>query len=259
MLNIENTNLFKALEKVSYRHSSYSTCFSDFLDIVINYFLTLPNAELIKNYQVQYKDDFKYFELMFKDLLKLHQENCDNNFNKETNTGWCDILGNLYETISSKYKQSAMGQYFTPETMCTFLAMILEPSGPGKYISEPCSGSGRMILAANSVCLGNFYSCVDLDPICTKMTAFNMMIHGLQGQANCGNALWITNNWNFGYEINSTLYTYGSPSIRLITKDQSWEVRNFDKNFGKKDQAVIPNFPEIKLEPILNSQQLTLF
>ena len=86
-----------------------------------------------------------------------------------------------------------------------------------------------------------------------------MMIHGLQGQANCGNALWITNNWNFGYEINSTLYTYGSPSIRLITKDQSWEVRNFDKNFGKKDQAVIPNFPEIKLEPILNSQQLTLF
>jgi type I restriction enzyme M protein len=103
---------------------------------------------------------------------------------------WCDPLGEYYECLIGNYKKSRFGQFFTPKSICQMMAgFVIEKDNFGQTINEPCSGSGRMVLAANQVTKGNYYVCEDLDPMCCKMTAINLCFHEIRGEVHCHDTL----------------------------------------------------------------------
>jgi hypothetical protein len=131
------------------------------------------------------------FELFVSEISRLYQQHSSlyQSPDEKRSPGWFDPWGSIYESISSKWKTSAMGQFFTPENICTFMAKIVGVSTPEKgyaIINEPCAGSGRLPMAA-------FYehiqagipaavSAQDLDLICCKMTLCNFAGNGVGGE-----------------------------------------------------------------------------
>ena len=62
-------------------------------------------------------------------------------------SGWIDVFGNIYEEMyQSKGKSSMLGQFFTPEGLCTIMAKI--NGGISGKTGDPACGSGRTLLAA---------------------------------------------------------------------------------------------------------------
>lgn len=249
MTTLEN-ELFKLLDKLAYRHSSHGEVLSDLLDWTIGCFLVEGDKPLAERLQKKYEEDYPKFRIGFELLLKCYETNVtyENNDNGQK-FSWTDPLGTIYEEISSRYKRSNLGQFFTPPTVCNLLAAITinTDSNPGKYISEPCSGSGRIVLAANSYRPGNIYACVDKDPMCAKITCINMLMHGMIGQVTCADALYPIDHWYFSYQVNPHLLQYGIPTLLPVEKENSWEIISFRHNFMKPAKENI------------NSQQLTLF
>lgn len=235
--------LFDLIGNVAYRHSSHAEVFSDFLIYVVGCFLVEGDPKSAEAFQKKYGKDYPNFKEMFHALVKCYDDSVTED------DSWCDPLGAIYEEISSSHKASSMGQFFTPEEVCIMMAAMTAGNSSedgkkgGKYVSDPCSGSGRLLLAMNATQLGNFYSCVDLDPMCARMTAINMLFHGLRGQVNCGDALWLPDNWRFGYIINPHLDTFGVPTMLPLKIEDSWEVQAMNK---MEEEAKVQRAKEVE-------------
>ena len=103
-----------------------------------------------------------------------------------------DPFGDVYEYLVSSSKASALGQFFTPMHVCDFMALMIlgEPEDIQIKGHEPSSGSGRNVLAFmkhyrkavrekdyhNANCI---WWCIDLDPLCAKMTALNCVLNDI--------------------------------------------------------------------------------
>ncbi len=133
-------------------------------------------------------------------------------YEKIDSNRWADPLGNIYEELTSKSKSSALGQFFTPEDICNLMAQMVIEKDWGKKIVEPCCGSGRMILAANSIQDGNEYVAQDIDHICCKMTALNMAFHRIRGTVYHMDALQNSEPWNV-YLINFEFWKHKTINI----------------------------------------------
>lgn len=166
-----------------YRHD-VSQVYRDFLGIVISclghgtrekeYF------EIIKRYD---KKELQLFSNLFGELMKYYDRNI-------SDSSWCDPLGTYYEILAGNYKKASFGQFFTPPAICEIIARFsLEEKTFGKTINEPACGSGRMVLAANTVAKGNKYICQDLDNICCQMAAINLAFHKIDGIVYCMDTL----------------------------------------------------------------------
>lgn len=105
-----------------------------------------------------------------------------------------DVFGRLYMATASRSKQSGLGQFFTPSAVAELMAeMNFAGIDLSEYsverplrVAEPTCGAGVMLLAAAKTILrhhgreglrkvaliGN-----DLDPICTCMTAGQLLLH----------------------------------------------------------------------------------
>jgi type I restriction enzyme M protein len=146
---------------------------------------------------------------LFGELMQIYQFNTSND-------DWCDPLGDYYECLTSNYKKSNLGQYFTPKSICDLMAhLIVDIDDFGKNINEPCSGSGRFVLAANKLTKGNYYICQDLDPMCCKMTAINLCFHQIRGEVHCHNTLLmdkprfsLVTNYEFWKNKTNTIFYY---------------------------------------------------
>lgn len=124
--------------------------------------------------------------------------------------GWTDYLGEFYTIeILGGGKASALGQFFTPEDVCTVMAEItlkeidIETIDGSKRFADPSSGSGRTLLASAHV-LGNkglfpFYYAVDIDYTSVLMSCINFALHGLRGYVIRGNSLSL--EYFTGYRI----------------------------------------------------------
>jgi type I restriction enzyme M protein len=136
---------------------------------------------------------------------------------------WYDALGTYYEVLSSGSKKQILGQFFTPPDICTLMTQLNgvndKLTGKGLTVHDPCSGSGRLLLAWHALAPGNYQFGADLDPICAKMTAVNMCIHGCEGEAVCMDSLKL--EWRFGYRVNRHLRRLGTPTIEPIQPEQS--------------------------------------
>lgn len=115
-----------------------------------------------------------------------------------------DILGDLFEG-GITYGEN--GQYLTPENIAHFMTRLslvqdAKPSGDTRlYVSDPCCGSGRMLLEAAKVNPHVELVGQDVDARCVKITAINLGLRARYGWVVCGNSL--TDQETFAYRIGS--------------------------------------------------------
>jgi N-6 DNA Methylase len=170
-------SFMKEFERLAYAQGNYSQVFEDFLDFCI-YYLSLglenDNGERLEK---------TYKEEGLKQMMKLFE------MLGEGSEDFQDLLGTIYMEISSQYKASAMGQFFTPGNISAMVAEMIigdiDTEREGQKIGDPSCGSGIMLLKAakkfgdnrsKQVFIGS-----DLDRICCKMCAVNMSLNTIPG------------------------------------------------------------------------------
>jgi type I restriction enzyme M protein len=233
--------------------------FRDFVDYTTACLLWHGDAKLAQELQTRYRDDYPRFKDLFVALLNTMAE-------QTIDGGWYDALGSLYEVIASRNKCSWLGQFFTPPSLCDMMAQFQaqDVREDAKTANDPACGSGRTLLALNAVRPGLYYIAQDLDPICTKMTAINMALHGAKGQSVNGSSL-DPDDFQFGYEVNPRLYTMqGIPHLLPITKDasyahQMWQRQLEHINAPKEPEKLPAKIPEVQKLAGLPATQLTIF
>jgi len=209
----ELVDAFKEMEALTYS-SRYDTIFRDFIDWLVHIHQFPPSStNPIEKYKKEEQDRFlKIYQIIQKEV-----RNRTSLWTKDPNIfpSFYDPLGRMYETITSKYKSSMLGQYFTPEHVVEMMTQINGVANSRREfvrVLDPACGSGRMGLsaAAHGMRKGNptWVTMNDIDPICTKMTAINMALNGVVGEAVCMNGLDITGkSFQFAYKI-SPLYLF---------------------------------------------------
>lgn len=168
---------------------------------------------------------------------------------KETEKrGWCDAFGTLYEEkVKSGYKASKMGQFFTPEHLCGLLSEVTVEEDKHAFAYDPCCGSGRLLLAAYAKfdkSKFNYFVAGDLDGISCKMTAINMMMHGMFGIVERRNAL--TGEFFNGYIVNELCYPIPlpCPSIRKADEDECRKNLEYARSIIPKKTDTAPPKPQ---------------
>lgn len=102
-----------------------------------------------------------------------------------------DILGDLFEGAITYGER---GQFLTPEPVCQMMCQMQLPHEPTgfegrKTVADPCSGSGRMLLAAAKIQPNWQFFGQDVDLRCVRMTALNLGWRNLYGQVLWGDSL----------------------------------------------------------------------
>ena len=144
-----------------------------------------------------------------------------------------DLFGQLYEQMFLlKSKASSNGQFFTPDSLCKFMASITDANVEEKVshigpviVNDPACGSARTLLAHfmdktredHALAGMYYYEAADIDLPTCKMAACNMMIHGLQGKVVCQDQLSLPTPTAIFY-INEVRYPFpsGMYSIRVV-------------------------------------------
>lgn len=195
--------------------------FRDAVDYAVAGLLVHGDPELAERLLKKYGDDYVQLgNFMRAWILTLDEQVTDDE-------QWFDALGMVYEYLASGSKRSWLGQFFTPPPVCDLMTGLTGGTGvKGKRVNDPASGSGRMLLSFNRYNPGNRLYGEDIDPMCARMTALNMALHGCQGQVCCMDSLAI-DNWRFGFEVNPyhRLGAAPIPHLLPLTKEQcvSWK------------------------------------
>ncbi len=199
----------KELDSLAYSRQ-YSDVFADMIDWLVWQHSFPPNENTpLEKYNEEE-------QTAFLNAFKIIQQEVKQRVSLWTEQGtWYDPFGRIYECITSQFKSSRMGQYFTPEPVVDMMVGITNTNDKSelKTILDPACGSGRMGLAAAHQSLKNRVPCWvsmnDLDPICTKMAAVNMALNGVIGEAICMNGLDLSGEtYRFGYRVEPAIAQY---------------------------------------------------
>ena len=122
-----------------------------------------------------------------------------------------DVLGAIFEAIG--LSNAVTGQFFTPEHICRLMTKMttgdkipeLEKK-PYITVSDPCIGSGRMLLAfANEMQDQGYNYCtqmvgmaVDIDSTCVYMSYIQFSLYGIPAVVIHGNSL-LVQEWSRWY------------------------------------------------------------
>lgn len=151
---------------------------------------------------------------------------------------WFDAWGDLFMYLTPK--GGARGQLFTPAAICDLMTestidTAAEPTklcgafGKRVTINDPAAGSSRCLLSAHARFMHDkarkpYLVAEDMDEMCCKMSAVNMMFHGCFGEVICHDTLGNPKGVKIGYLINEGIYPLpGIPTIR-IRKEPEWFV-----------------------------------
>lgn len=173
---------------------------------------------------------------------------------------WYDLFGDLFMAWSGDKKYR--GQCFTPADLCNVMADItIRPDtnfntaevrafGKRSIISDCACGSSRTLLAGHARYLklhkrNPYLIGEDLDALCCKMSAVNMLVHGCFGEVVCHNTLTDPDGLVFGYIVNEGLYPFqpGIPTIRHIDSPEEsvacslWMMRKRREEEKKVEQT----------------------
>lgn len=214
------TEFLKHFEKLARRHSAEQV-FDDYVTMSV---CALSQQQMEKEYLsivAKYNtEEVKLFPEMYG-LMVIGMENMH------------DFLGHIYMEIRSKYKGSAMGQYFTPEPICKLMDSITNNgTNYNSKVNDPACGSGRLLLA-NAMNSKPFerltkrYYGQDLDHLCIKMTLINCCLNGLLGEFYHMNTLSLKY-----YNMYSITLKNGIP---CITKISSHIVANYNEQVENKE------------------------
>lgn len=221
----ELKDFMKLMDRVvassGYRHADVLSCL---LDYIIGF--CAPDPKPNPNWRMS-KEQTGYIHEMFKCLLLILDR-------KICAGGWYDIFGDIFMQYAGSKK--LMGQCFTPESVCNLMAQMSIPEdcsnlntircngfGNKIVISDPTCGSGRLLLAGATRMRNrgrsDIYLCgEDLDLMCCKQTAVNIMLHGFYGEVVCHDTLMEPKEVRTGFIINEGMYPipFGCPTIRIV-------------------------------------------
>lgn len=153
-----------------------------------------------------------------------------------------DILGDLFEGAITYGER---GQFLTPEPICQMMAQMQLPAEATgiedrKTVGDPCSGSGRMLLAAADIQPNWQFIGQDVDLRCVRMTALNLGWRNLYGKVLWGNSL--------GTEVKAAYETgrvqiYGNAirklaieAVQPVPVPEKHEPMVVDENTGRGSQ-----------------------
>ena len=193
-------------DTLSRSHGTYYI-FQDFLDFSINAWSLNHQADIDTIRKKYDRRELDLFNGLIIEAIRILDKMI------VTDTDVYDVYGTFYEANSLTNKHFA--QFFTPMTICQFMAQILSPTGPENF-NDPCSGSGRLSLAANSVNPGMFHTLIDIDYTCARMSALNLMYHGIHGIVISDNALWAGKDFRGAFIVNRWLKYSGVPQIEFV-------------------------------------------
>lgn len=233
--------IIKLLGKIESR--GYSNVFGDWVDLMI--YALLRDDEKYLRTMGRYRNDAPtgkreadYFAEAFHELMMA------------TKDIQHDAIGKVYEEFAmySKSRQRALGQFFTPYNITDFMSQLIvsEDTNKEESVLDPASGSGRFLVSATKLAPNNFYAGQDMDPICTKMTALNLLFFNVNGVALNGDSLACKVEW--GYQ---TYHTWMGGEIRELTREECNKYAEMAKTaFKNKD---------IEKPTTIESEQLALF
>lgn len=118
-------------------------------------------------------------------------------------------LGNLYEGLLEKNaaeKKSGAGQYFTPRPLIDSIVRLMKPRA-GEIIQDPAAGTGGFFIAADQYVKNSTddlyrlteseqhfqrndaFVGLELVPDTHRLCLMNLMLHGIEGNVQCGDTL----------------------------------------------------------------------
>ncbi len=90
-----------------------------------------------------------------------------------------DILGDIFQ---GGITYGEHGQFYTPESVTDLMShMTTEHDSEIRSVSDPCCGSGRMLLAIAKINPHWRFHGQDIDIRCVRMTAINLALRNLHG------------------------------------------------------------------------------
>lgn len=92
----------------------------------------------------------------------------------DTFNGNGDVLGYLYQSLTSEGTRIANGTYYTPAGIASYLADGMN-LGEGHKVLDPCCGSGSLLMAVSGVRPENLYG-FDTDPVAVMIASTNLML-----------------------------------------------------------------------------------
>ena len=121
------------------------------------------------------------------------------NWYSENRSTYREPLGDIYMKLSSKYKSSALGQFFTPHNLSDHTALITPPDPDLDLVRvcDPCTGSSRMLLSYYKNHLRNRSSYIyaqDVDLVCVNMSLVNFAGFRIAADVCWGNSLVPSDN-----------------------------------------------------------------
>jgi type I restriction enzyme M protein len=154
---------------------------------------------------------------------------------------WYDLFGTYYEAyVAGKSCRDRRGQFFTPPHICDLNVAIIAPEQEtGQNVSDPCSGSGRFLLALHAKAPGNFMYAEDIDRTCCMMTVCNFLTHGVVGEVIWHDSL-MPDSWFGGWYVNRNLNNpfhmhYGRPHVETLQKEESVVMQHWEARKKKKE------------------------
>ena len=247
----------KIFSQIAYRYSTMQV-FDDFLCLAICA-LSCKRMEdeylrIIKGYS---KEEITLFSNLLGALILDYEKQ------SSQSGAWFDGLGEFFMENNSKFGQDARGQFFTPEPVCTMLALMTGEQGEEEpknecRILDPAAGSGRMLIAMDRLKpnnrFDNFYVAADIDSRCVKMCTLNMFLYGLKGAVIHMNSITME-VWG-GYRVYLGDTGLG---IRPLSIQECFSFITYNKKSNEVEQL-----PIIAPEPIFSKSkqstlQLTLF
>lgn len=229
----------ESILEISYRFPIHQV-FADFLTMAICAYTQNPRSK-VSYYENEYlsviapyKDSEVRF--LFPQALASLEDEMTERINSQAGS---DVLGEFFENNLSHGRN---GQFFTPFSVCQMMAKMATVETKEERplrILDPTCGSGRMLLASfEAIGRGHEYYGIDIDPLCAKMTALNLFLHGIWGsEVMCADALR-PDDFVISYRI--SLFPIGIFKIEKKENSKLWQMhRN--------------SFNKIKSEPLSNN------
>lgn len=241
----ELAKYFESLfNQLSRTHSHYNT-FEHFLDCCINGFCVNYDNETMEYIRKKYSQDERY---TFGEMLRVWVAYMDKAV--VSDNMFHDFFGTFYEN-QAMTKKSGFAQYFTPEHICTLMALVVAPEESAKGAADPACGSGRMSLAIHALNHRLFHVVNDLDFTCAKMTALNFLIHGVKGIVTCDDGLFPGTKFKGAFIVNY----HTAPFMEFVSdKDQAYA---FIHHVMPSNPVAPDQQTDVKTEPVEPKENTT--
>ena len=228
-------NLTQLFDSIKPKPNEY-VVFTDFIDLSINYYS--PNYKVDLNHIQQRYDqnELNTFGLMFKECLEI--------MGKEFKTEKCfDLFGTFVR--SHKTLNRYFDPHFTlPPELAKLMAMGKDYKNAKTFYNPSC-GTARISLEVNGLKAGLFHTLIGKDYLCVKISALNLMLHGIDGIVVCDSALNPQSNFKGAFIVNRVLHIEKYPRIDHVD-DSKVAYHYIDTRVPEK--KIQAKFEELKKE-----------